>query len=103
MIWMPYGDDVPFILYGMVWASMIHDFMEGILGDPVFFLPLEGNIIVAQNKQLLYTFHKWRERDIMGWTIWSIKSSNAAHLLCRSLRWKIYFMSYHFGGWLILY
>ena len=40
---------------------MIHDSMERVFEDPIFFLPLEGNIIVAQDQQLLYTYHKWRE------------------------------------------
>ena len=26
LIWMPCGDDVPFILNGMVWVDMTHDF-----------------------------------------------------------------------------
>ena len=62
LIWVPYGDDVPFTLYGMVWASKIHDSRERIFEDPVFFLPLDDKIIATQNIQLLYTYHKWRDR-----------------------------------------
>ena len=47
-------------LYGMVWA---HETREGVFGDPVVILSLEGNIIIAQYQQQLYTFHKWRERQ----------------------------------------
>ena len=57
---MPYGDDVPFILYGMVWVSMVHDIGERILGYSIFFLPLEGNHVAAQDQHALYTYHKWR-------------------------------------------
>ena len=45
----PYGDDFLPITYGMVWASMIHNVGEEILGDLVFNLPLEGNIIATQD------------------------------------------------------
>ena len=62
LILMPYGDDVPFILYGMVWVSMIHDIGERIFKGPIFFLPLKGNIIVAQDHNMIYTYHKWRGR-----------------------------------------
>ena len=50
LIWMLNGDDAPFILNEMVWASMIHDMGKRIFGDLVFFLPLEGNIIAAQDQ-----------------------------------------------------
>ena len=50
LIYIPYGDGVLFIIYGVVWASMIHESRERIFEDPVFFLPLEGNIIAAQNQ-----------------------------------------------------
>ena len=57
---MPYGDDVPFILNGMIWASRINDFGERIFGDSIFFLLLEGNHVVAQDQHALYTYHEWR-------------------------------------------
>ena len=60
---MPYGDHVLFIIYGIVWAIMIHNVGEEIFGGIVFFLPLEGNIIVSQYQQILYTYHKWRGRQ----------------------------------------
>ena len=47
----------------MVLANMIHDTKERIFEDPIFFLPLEDNIMVAKNQQPLYTYHKWRERQ----------------------------------------
>ena len=77
LIWMPYGDHVPFILYGMVWASMIHDMGERIFGDLVFFLPLEGNIIAAQDQQILYTYNKWREGKCgVGYFVYHVKLFN---------------------------
>ena len=63
LIWMPNGDEVPFILDGMVWASMIHDMGDRIFGDLLFFLPLEGNMFAAQDQYVLYTFHEWRGRQ----------------------------------------
>ena len=60
LIWMPYGDDVPFILYGMVWVGMVHDFGRRVLVDSIFFLPLEGNHVAARDQHALYTYHKWR-------------------------------------------
>ena len=56
----PYGDDFLFIIYGMVWASMIHNVGGKLFGDLVLFLPLEGNFIAAQDQQTLYTYHNWR-------------------------------------------
>ena len=41
---------------------MIHNVGE-IFGDLVFFLPLEGNIIAAQDQKILYIYHKWREGE----------------------------------------
>ena len=58
--WMSYDDQVLFIIYGMVWASLIHNVGEEIFGGIVFILPLEGNIIAAQDQQILYNYHKWR-------------------------------------------
>ena len=58
--WIPYGDDFLSITYGVVWASLIHNVGERIFGDLVFSLPLEGNIIAAQDQKILYTYHKWR-------------------------------------------
>ena len=46
----PYGDDFPSITYGMVWASLIHNVGNEIFIDLVFILPLEGNIIAAQDQ-----------------------------------------------------
>ena len=60
LIWMPYGNDVPFILYRMVWVGMAHDIRERILGDSIFFLPLEGNHVAAQDQHALYNYQKWR-------------------------------------------
>ena len=57
---MTYGDDFLAITYGMGWASLIHNVGEEIFGGLVFILPLEGNIISAQDQQILYTYHKWR-------------------------------------------
>ena len=58
--WMPYDGDLQLITYEMVWASMIHNVGEKVLEDLVFFLPLEGNIIAAQDQHILYTYPKWR-------------------------------------------
>ena len=58
--WIPYDDQVLFIIYGMVWASLIHNVGGQIFGGLVFILPLEGNIIAAQDQQIIYTCHKWR-------------------------------------------
>ena len=55
LIWMPYGDDVPFILYGIVCIIMAHDIGERILGDSIFFFPLEGNHVAAQDQHAIYT------------------------------------------------
>ena len=63
LIWMIYGGNVPFTLNGMSWASRIHDFGERIFGDPIFVLPLKGNLFVAQDQHVLYTFHEWRGRQ----------------------------------------
>ena len=60
LIWMPYGDDVPFILYGMVWVGMVHDFGGRVLGGSIVFLPLKGNHVLAQDQHALYTYHEWR-------------------------------------------
>ena len=57
---MPYDGDFQLIIYGIVWASMVHNVGEEILGDPVFILPLEGNLIATQDQQTIYTYHKWR-------------------------------------------
>ena len=57
---MPYDDDFQLIIYGDIWANMIHNVGEDIFEDPIFFLPLEGNIIAAQDQQKIYTYHKWR-------------------------------------------
>ena len=40
---------------------MFHNVGEEILEDLVFFLPLEGNFITAQDHPTLYTYLKWRE------------------------------------------
>ena len=42
-------------------ASLIHDMGKRIFGDLFPFLPLEGNLIVAKNQHVLYTFYEWRE------------------------------------------
>ena len=60
LIWMPCGDDVPFILNGMVWVGMSHDFGGGFLGGSIFFLPLEGHHVSAQDQHAFYTYHEWR-------------------------------------------
>ena len=74
MIWMPYGDDVPFILYGMDWASIIHDYMESIFADLDFLFPLKEKIIVAQDQNLIYTYHKWREREHgLGYLVYHVQ------------------------------
>ena len=57
---MPCGDDVPFIFNGMVWVGMTHDFGGRVLGGSIFFLPLEGNHVSAQDQHALYTYHEWR-------------------------------------------
>ena len=46
--------------FEMVWASMIHNVGQEIFGGLVFILPLEGNIIAAQDQKRIYTYHKWR-------------------------------------------
>ena len=48
LTWMPYDDDFLFIICGMIWASMIDNVGGKIFGDPIFFLPLGGNIFAAQ-------------------------------------------------------
>ena len=60
LTWMPYDGDFLFIIYGMVWANMIHNVGGKIFGDPVSFLPLGGSNFAAQEQQILYTYHKWR-------------------------------------------
>ena len=60
LIWRPNGDDVPFILDGMVWVDMSHDFRGRVLGGSIFFLPLEINHVAAQDQHAFYTYHKWR-------------------------------------------
>lgn len=52
---MPNDDDVPFLLDGMIWASLIHDIGERVFGDLFPSFPLEGNLIVATNQHVLYT------------------------------------------------
>ena len=48
--WMPYDSDFQLITYEMIWANMFHNVGREILEDLVFFLPLEGNIIAAQDQ-----------------------------------------------------
>ena len=60
LIWMPGGEDMPFILNGMVWVGMSHDFGRRVLGGSIFFLPLEGNHVAAQDQHTFDTYHKWR-------------------------------------------
>ena len=60
LIWRPNGDGVPFILNGMVGVNMSHDFRGRVLGGSIFFLPLEGNHVAAQDRHALYTYHEWR-------------------------------------------
>ena len=60
LIWMEYDYNVLFIIYWMLWASLIHNVGEEIFGDLVFIVPLEGNIIATQDQKILYTYHKWR-------------------------------------------
>lgn len=61
LIWIAYFDDFIFIVNGMAWESKVHRTKEWVFRDPVVLLPLEGNIVAAQNHQQLYTYHKWRE------------------------------------------
>ena len=97
LIWMPYGDEVPFILYGMVWANMLHDNRERIFGDPVFFLPLEGNLITTQDQQLLYTYHKLREGQRgVGYLVYHVQILSPP--FCMSSRCNRSFMIFHPGG-----
>ena len=56
---MPYSGDFLPITYEMAWASLIHNAGTGIFGDLVSFLPFEGNIIVAQDQQIICTYLKW--------------------------------------------
>jgi len=49
LIWIPYGDDFLFTICAMAWEIKVHRSKEWILENPVSFLPLEGNIIVAQD------------------------------------------------------
>ena len=49
---------------GMIWANMIHNVRGKIFGDLFFFLPLEGNIIAAQDQQKIYTYHRWKEENM---------------------------------------
>ena len=58
--WMPYDDDFQLITYEVIWASMLHNVRGEILGGQVFILPLEGNIIAAQDQHILCTYPKWR-------------------------------------------
>ena len=58
--WMPYDDDFQLITYEMIWASLICSVGGEILGDLDFILPLEGNLIAAQVKVSLHTYHEWR-------------------------------------------
>ena len=44
-----YDGDFLSILYEMVWASLIHSAGKGTFRGLVSFLPLEGNIVVAQD------------------------------------------------------
>ena len=60
MYGIPYGGDFLSIMYGMVWAILIHNARKGIFGGLVSFLPLEGNIIAAQDQKIIYTYLKWR-------------------------------------------
>ena len=54
LIWIPYEDNVIFILYGMIWART----KEWIFEDPTAFLLHEDNISAAHIQQYLYTYYR---------------------------------------------
>jgi len=56
----PYDDVFQLITYEMIWASLIYNIGGEIFGDLVFILPLEGNIIAAQDQKIIHTYQKWR-------------------------------------------
>ena len=56
---MPYDDGFQLIIYGDIWANMICSVGGEIFGDLALILPLEGEIIAAQDQPTLYTYHKW--------------------------------------------
>ena len=58
--WMPYDGDFQLITYEVVWDNMFHNAGEKIPGGLLFILPLEGNIMAAQDQHILYTYPKWR-------------------------------------------
>ena len=50
---MPYDGDFQLITYEMIWDSMFHNVGGEILRVLIFILPLEGNIITAQDQHTL--------------------------------------------------
>ena len=58
--WMPYDGDFQLITYEVIWDNMFHDVGEEILGGLIFNLPLEGNLIAAQDQHILYSYPEWR-------------------------------------------
>ena len=46
----PYHDDFQLIIYEDIWASMICNIGGEIFGDLVLILPIEDNLIAAQDQ-----------------------------------------------------
>ena len=62
-LWINLAQTILYMMYEMVWASLIHNAGKGTFGGLVSFLPLEGNIIAAQDQQIIYAYLKWRGKQ----------------------------------------
>ena len=67
------GDFLP-LIYEMGWASLTHSAGRETFGGLASFLPLEGNIMAAQDQKNLYTYLKWRGRQCgVGYLVFHVQ------------------------------
>ena len=57
---MPCDDYLISLTYGVSWAIWFCSVGGRIFADLISMMPLEGNILIAQDQFLLYTYLKWR-------------------------------------------
>ena len=56
----PHGDTLLSITYETFWADWFYSIGGRIFGDLILMIPLEGNVLAAQDHFSLYTYLKWR-------------------------------------------
>ena len=61
--WMPHDDTLLSITYETFWANWFYSAGGRIFADLIFMMPLEGNVLVAQDQFSLYTYLKWRGKQ----------------------------------------